>query len=47
MIIIESVKEQLEKNSNTLEIIKECLWLTKITGRIAIFERWTTKTRLF
>lgn len=26
MIILETVKEQLEKHKQTLNIIKECLW---------------------
>ena len=28
MIILENVKEQIEGFKNTLDMIKECLWLT-------------------
>ena len=47
MIIIESVKERLDKHKGTLAMIKECLWLTKITTRIKWVKRRTAKSWLF
>lgn len=45
MIIIENVKEQLSKQKETLNIIKECLWLSSIKKRFAKFEASTRKSR--
>ena len=45
MIIIENVKEQLSKQKETLNIIKECLWLSSIKKRFTKFEASTRKSR--
>ncbi len=47
MIIIENIKEQISNTEKTLEMIKECLWHSKLTKRTFKVKRGTTKARLF
>lgn len=46
MIILENVKEQLEKHKNTLCMIKECLWRTKTQRRTLITKKTARKSKL-